>query len=131
MAYKSFFRKTKKNIKKKPSYTQLFNNSRHGTPRVQGTGYGTAQKARRTLKRLRRKPRSLQRQIATTMYYRAKYHKYQTQGMRNAMKVYKPFLNSFKGGSASAADAAWLYRSSPAYIETIESRSYPLIADSL
>jgi len=28
------------------------------------------------------------------MYYRAKYHKYQTPGMRNAMKVYGKFLKN-------------------------------------
>jgi len=53
-------------------------------------GYGT----RDTIRRLQRKSisRSKARQVAQTMYYRAKYHKYQTPGMRDAMKVYKEFL---------------------------------------
>jgi hypothetical protein len=55
-------------------------------------GYGTRKKARNTIQRLRRVSRSKARQVAQTMYYRAKYHKYQTPGMRNAMKVYKEFL---------------------------------------
>ncbi len=57
-------------------------------------GYGTRKKARDTIRRLQRKSvsRSKARQVAQTMYYRAKYHKYQTPGMRDAMKVYKEFL---------------------------------------
>jgi len=56
--------------------------------------YGTAKKARNTLKRLRRATtESKTKQIARTMYYRAKYHKYQTPGMKAAMKVYKRYLN--------------------------------------
>ena len=57
-------------------------------------GYGTAKKAHNTLKRLRKETRKQQRQTARTMYYRAKYHKYQTAGMRNAMKIYGNFLKT-------------------------------------
>ena len=56
--------------------------------------YGTAKKAHNTLKRLRKETRKQQRQTARTMYYRAKYHKYQTAGMRNAMKIYGDFLKT-------------------------------------
>ena len=28
------------------------------------------------------------------MYYRAKYHKYQTPGMRDSMKVWKKYMDS-------------------------------------
>lgn len=104
--------------------SRLFNNSPRGTPRVKGTGYGSKEKARKTLKKIKGKPKALQKQIITTMYYRAKYHKYQTDGMRNAMKVYKPFLH--KGGASE-----WLNRSTPAYPEVWESRSYPLPADQI
>jgi len=75
--------------------SRLFNDSSRGTPRVKGTGYGSRNKARMTLKKIHSKPKALQRQIITTMYYRAKYHKYQTKGMQNAMKVYEPFLSKF------------------------------------
>ena len=50
-------------------------------------------KARNTLKRLRRATRSKARQVAYTMYYRAKYHKYQTHDMKAAMNVYNDYLN--------------------------------------
>ena len=62
------------------------------TPAVKA-GYGTQKKAKNTLRRLRSVTRKKARQVARTMYYRAKYHKYQTNGMRNAMKVYKNYLN--------------------------------------
>jgi hypothetical protein len=61
------------------------------TPSVKA-GYGTRKKARNTLRRLRTVSRTKARQVARTMYYRAKYHKYQTPGMRNAMKLYRDFL---------------------------------------
>jgi hypothetical protein len=57
-------------------------------------GYGTRKKAKNTLRRLRSVTRTKARQVARTMYYRAKYHKYQTPGMRNAMKVYKEYLSN-------------------------------------
>jgi len=55
-------------------------------------GYGTRKKAMNTIHRLRSVTRTKARQVARTMYYRAKYHKYQTPGMRNAMDVFKNFL---------------------------------------
>lgn len=79
-------RKTRKNKH------QLFNDNPRGTPRTYGIGYGTEKKAHQSLKRIRGKPKAYQKQVATTMYYRAKYHKYQTPGMRDAMKVYGAFL---------------------------------------
>jgi len=61
-------------------------------PSAVRAGYGTRKKAKNTIRRLRSVSRSKARQVAQTMYYRAKYHKYQTPGMRNAMKVYKNYL---------------------------------------
>ncbi len=72
--------------------TRLFNDNPKGRPRTPGTGYGSAAKARKTLKLLAGKPRAYQRQVIGTLYYRAKYHKYQTRGMREAMGVLKKAL---------------------------------------
>ena len=55
-------------------------------------GYGTCKKAKNTIRRLRSVSRNKARQVARTMFYRAKLHKFQTPGMRNAMKVYSDFL---------------------------------------
>jgi hypothetical protein len=70
---------------------RLFNDNPKGKSKVKAQ-YGTAEKARQTIKRLRSKPKAYQRQVAVTMYYRAKHHKYQTKGMKEAMKVYGSFL---------------------------------------
>ncbi len=72
---------------------QLFNNNPRGYPRTPGTGYGSAVKARKTLKLLRGKPETYRKQVLTTLMYRAKYHKYQTDGMRDAYTIFKKALN--------------------------------------
>jgi hypothetical protein len=73
---------------------QLFNDSPRGYPRTRGIGYGTAERARKSIQLLKGKDKAYQRQVATTMYYRAKHHKYQNQGMRDAMKVWKKYIES-------------------------------------
>jgi hypothetical protein len=70
---------------------QLFNDNPKGPSKVKAQ-YGTAERARQTLKRLRGKPKAYQRQVAITMFYRAKHHKYRTKNMEEAMRVYKSFL---------------------------------------
>jgi hypothetical protein len=76
---------------------QLFNNNPGGRePRVKGLGYGTAERARRSVTRVRGLPRGYQRQALGTLYYRAKYHKYQTNNMRAAAKVLKTALQKLK-----------------------------------
>jgi hypothetical protein len=72
----------------------IFNNPTN-PPKIKA-GYGTKKKARNTLKRLRKETRKQQRQTARSMFFRAKYHKFQTPGMRNAMKIYGDFLNTSK-----------------------------------
>ncbi len=72
---------------------RLFNDNPKGKSKIK-SGYGTAERARQTLKRLRSKPKAYQRQVAVTMFYRAKHHKYQTKGMKEAMKIYGKFLQT-------------------------------------
>jgi hypothetical protein len=79
---------------------QLFNDNPKGPSKVKAQ-YGTAERARATLKRLRGKPKAYQRQVATTMYYRAKHHKYRTNGMEDAMNIYKTFLRGLKGEAST------------------------------
>jgi hypothetical protein len=74
----------------------IFNDNPKGKkPRIR-LGYGTANRARRSIKLLKKQPKQYQVQAAHTLYYRAKYHKYQTKGMKNAMKIYKKFLQTLK-----------------------------------
>jgi hypothetical protein len=57
------------------------------------TGYGSRKKAVETLRNIKKFDKTYQRQVVNTMYNRAKYHKYQNEGMRDAMKVYKKWLS--------------------------------------
>jgi hypothetical protein len=70
----------------------LFNDRRTRRHRRVRLGYGTAARARATIKALRKQPRSYARRAAQTMYFRAKYHAQQTADMRAAMKEYERFL---------------------------------------
>ena len=65
---------------------------------IKGFGYGNAKKARNTLKKLRKlnKPEVYKFQVVNTMYYRAKHHKYRTNDMERAMKVFKKYLDNRK-----------------------------------
>jgi hypothetical protein len=56
-------------------------------------GYGTAQRARETLKRLQGYPYDYQLRVVNTMINRAIYHANQTEDMRESIKVYKKWLN--------------------------------------
>ena len=71
---------------------RLFDDNPRGRPRLQGLGYGTADRATRSVRRLARMPYAYQIQTAQTMYFRAKYHANQTAGMRAAMRIYRNFL---------------------------------------
>ena len=74
--------------------SQLYNDNPRGMPVTKGTGFSNAKKARRTLKLIKHRPAEYQKQVITTMYYRAKHHKYQTEGMKGAMNVYGSFLQT-------------------------------------
>lgn len=76
---------------RKQKGTQLYNDNPKGRSKVKAQ-YGTAERAQQTLKRLKGKPKAYQRQVATTMFYRAKHHKYRTKNMEGAMKVYNKYL---------------------------------------
>ena len=80
-----------KTRKQKKQGTQLYNDNPKGPSKVKAQ-YGTAERAKQTLKRLKGKPKAYQRQVATTMFYRAKHHKYRTKNMEAAMKVYNKYL---------------------------------------
>ena len=72
---------------------RLFNNPK-GAPKVPGIKYATAANARKSIKKLRGQDRGYKKSVAMRMYYRAMYHKYQTPGMKEAMKVWKKYSDS-------------------------------------
>ncbi len=57
------------------------------------TGYGNAEKAKMTLKNIKKFDKVYQSQVVNTMYNRAKYHKNQTKDMKEAMKIFKKWLD--------------------------------------
>jgi hypothetical protein len=71
---------------------RLFNTPK-GIPRTRGIKYGTAKDARDSIRRLAGKNAGYRKSVAMRMYYRAKFHKYQTPGMRQAMKVWKKYID--------------------------------------
>ena len=74
----------------------IFNNNPPGKkPRLR-LGYGTPNRARKSIKLLKKQPRQYQVQATQTLYYRAKYHKHQTKGMRDAMKILGKFRKTLK-----------------------------------
>ena len=78
---------------------RLFNDNPRGAPRTRGIGYGTAEKARKSIQLIKGEPLVYRHQVATTMYYRAKHHKYQTDGMKAAQKVWGNYIKTLKKSS--------------------------------
>ena len=72
---------------------RLFNSPKGG-PKTRGIKYATAANARKSIKLIRGQDKTRRKRIGMRMYYRAKYHKYQTPGMRGAMKVWKKYIDS-------------------------------------
>ena len=72
--------------------SKLYNGARDPSKKTLGTGYGSRLKAVQTLKIIKTVPKTKQTQIVVTMFNRAKFHKYQTPGMRSAMKVFAKWL---------------------------------------
>ena len=79
----------------KPTNLSLYANYNKKTS-LQGTGYGSAEKARKTLQLIKKKPLSYQKSLVSTMLGRAKHHPNQTSGMRKAILVYKQWLKTHK-----------------------------------
>ena len=68
---------------------------KHPKSSTQGTGYKDKQKALNTLKIIKYRNLTYQKQVVNTMYNRAKYHPYQTKDMKEAMKIFKKWLKKF------------------------------------
>lgn len=58
--------------------------------------YGDEKLARESIERLKRLRLRERERGVRSMYMRAKYHKYQTEGMRKSMRVYEGFLREIE-----------------------------------
>jgi hypothetical protein len=74
----------------------LFNDNPPNKKRRLRLGYGNANRARKSIKLLKKQPFQYQVLAGHTLYSRAKYHKHQTKGMKNAMKIYSRFIKTLK-----------------------------------
>lgn len=68
---------------------------KHPKKSLKGTGYANKEKALYTINLIKIYDLNYQKQVIITMYNRAKYHRYQTQGMLDAMKIYKKWLKLY------------------------------------
>jgi len=68
---------------------------KHPKTSLKGTGYANKEKAIKTLELIKNYNITYQKQVVLTMYNRAKFHKYQTDNMLEAMKIYKKWLKSY------------------------------------
>jgi len=68
----------------------------HPETSTKGTGFKDKQKALDTLKIIKNRDLTYQKQIVVTMYNRAKFHPHQTKEMRDAMKVYYNWLKKYR-----------------------------------
>ena len=86
---KSLMEKVKKGVN-----ISLYAGNKNPKKSVQGTGFGSAEKARESIKICERDCRDLvhQKQVIVTMFNRAKFHPHRSEGMTAAMKVFAPWL---------------------------------------
>ena len=68
---------------------------KHPKKSLKGTGYANKEKALYTINLIQKYDLNYQKQVIITIYNRAKYHRYQTQGMLDAMKIYKKWLKLY------------------------------------
>jgi hypothetical protein len=66
---------------------------KHPKTSTKGTGFKNKMKALDTIKIIKDRDIIYQKQVVNTMYNRAKYHPHQTDGMKEAMKVFKKWLD--------------------------------------
>jgi hypothetical protein len=69
---------------------------KHPNTSTKGTGFKDKQKALDTLHIIKDRDIVYQKQVVTTMYNRAKYHPYQTNEMKDAMKIFNKWLEKHK-----------------------------------
>jgi len=94
---KSYKKSKKKSSKRKSLYRTSLSLYDNGNKKPQiKSGYGNKQLAEQTIKNLKGKSKKYKIQILNTLYNRAKYHKYQTSGMIDAMKVFNSYKKSLK-----------------------------------
>jgi hypothetical protein len=87
--------KIESNLKEKQSNKKLsLYENYHPKTTIKGLGFKDEKTAINTIKVIKNKPLTYQKNVINTMYYRAKYHPNQTENMRKAMKLFKKWLKN-------------------------------------
>ena len=63
---------------------------------IKGLGFKDKEKALYTIDRIKNEPIKYQISLVATMIGRAKTHPHQTQGMRDALKIYQQWMDDYK-----------------------------------
>lgn len=96
--FENFLTEKQKHHKGDPPEIGLF--SKGGKEALKGTGYSDKEKAESTIKQLdgllKKGEDKWAMSVATTMETRAKKHPHQTDGMRDAMKVFRTWIDANK-----------------------------------
>ena len=77
---------------KKDKINKSLYEDKHPKTSTKGTGFKNKQKALDTLEIIKNRDLTYQKQVVNTMYNRAKYHPYQTDNMKEAMKIFSIWL---------------------------------------
>lgn len=77
---------------KNPKDSHLYTDDNPATT-LQGTGFSSADKAHHTISIISRRSATYQFQTVNTMYHRAKHHPHPSDGMRDAMDVFKLWID--------------------------------------
>lgn len=78
--------------KKNKKHLSLFEDY-HPSTTISGLGFKNSEKAMLSLQKIKHKPIPYQKSVVNTLYYRAKYHPHQTKEMKDAMKIFKKWLD--------------------------------------
>ena len=98
MATKKSSKKLSKKSSKKSSGNKLkpnLYNDLHPNQSLKGTGYKNVFVAKKTIDLIKKRSLKYQFNVINTMYNRAKFHPYQTTEMKDAMKVFKKWLDKY------------------------------------
>ena len=111
LKYKDFLNEKQKHHKGDPPEIGLY--SKGGKEALKGTGYSDKEKAVSTCKQLddlkKKGEHKWAMSIATTMESRAKKHQHQTEGMRDAIKVFREWIDKNRKTESLDEDSDTLF----------------------
>lgn len=93
---KNYTKKSKNNLKKNKKINYSLYADYHPETSRKSLGYKNKEVAIQTIKKIKKQPLKYQKAVINTMKNRAKYHKYKTKEMTEAIKVFDKWLDKNK-----------------------------------